>query len=281
MRFYVATSHRPVADLLELTRLADELGFDGLAMPDHVFVPAAPVGGYPYSENGRPPFDATTLWTDEWIAAAAVLATTRLRFATCVYVLPLRHPLVVARTLATLDALAPGRVELGVGVGWMREEFETLGVDYARRGALTDESIELMRKLWRGGLVEHDGPLYPVPPLHFEPHPERLVPILVGGTSRRALERAARLGDGWVAMPAPTGELLETAGRLRELREALGRADAAFSSHTWADPGRSIDDYRRLVEAGFDTFYVPAAGPVAEARPELERFLAEVTERVR
>jgi probable F420-dependent oxidoreductase len=274
MRFYVATSHRPVADLLELARLADELGFDGLAMPDHVFVPAAPVAGYPYSEDGRPPFDATTLWTDELVAAAAVLATTRLRFVTCVYVLPLRHPLVVARALATLDALAPGRVELGVGVGWMREEFETLGIDYARRGALADESIELMRKLWRGGLVQHDGPLYPMPALHFEPHPDQPVPVLVGGTSRRALERAARLGDGWVAMPAPTGELLETAARLRELR---GARDSAFSMHTWADPGRSLDDHRRLAEAGFDTFYVPTAG----TRPELERFLAEVAEPLR
>jgi len=278
--FFVSTAHRPPPELVELAHLADELGFDGLSMPDHVFVPAAPVGGYPYSADGRPPFDASTLWTDEFVAAAAALATTSLRFATCVYVLPLRHPLVVARAVATLDALAPGRVEFGVGVGWMREEFDTLGVDHRRRGALTDESIEVLRKLWRGGLVEHDGPNYPLPSLYFEPHPERSIPILIGGTSRAALTRAARLGDGYIAMPAATDDLLAAIRELRKLRESFGRLDAAFAIHAWSDPDRSVDEYRRLAEAGIDTFHVPATGAVDGVRPSLEQFLTDVAANV-
>jgi probable F420-dependent oxidoreductase len=274
---YVAATHRPAPELVEIALLAEELGCEGMSMADHLFVPVGPVAGYPYSIDGSPPFDALTPWTDALVvAAAAAVRTSRLRFATGVFVLPLRHPLVVARALASVDALAPGRVELGVGVGWMRAEFDALGIDFSRRGALADESIEVLRKLWRGGRVQHDGPNYPVGPLYFEPHPSRPIPILVGGTSRPALERAARLGDGYIAMPAPVSDLLAQAGRVRKLRSICGRLHLPFSWHAWSEEGRPVDDYLQLVEAGIDTFYVPAIGTVGEVRSALERFLAEV-----
>jgi probable F420-dependent oxidoreductase len=277
LSIYVAATHRQAPELVEIALLAEELGFDGMSMADHIFVPVGPLAGYPYSADGSPPFDASTPWTDALVvAAAAAVCTSRLRFATGVYVLPLRHPLVVARALASVDALAPGRVELGVGVGWMRAEFDTLGIDFSRRGALADESIQVLRKLWQGGLVRHDGPNYPVGPLYFEPHPSRAIPILVGGASRAALERAARLGDGYIAMPTPVSDLLAQAGQLRKLRESGGRLDLPFSFHAWSDEGRSVDDYLGLIEAGVDTFYVPAMGTVDEARSSLERFLNEV-----
>ncbi len=282
MSLYVATTHRPVAELVTISRLAEELGFDGVSMADHVLVPAGPVSGYPYSGDGRPPFDAETLWSDVLVVMSAAAAhTTRLRFATGVYVLPLRHPLLVARGFASLEALAPGRVELGIGVGWMREEFDTLGVDFSRRGALMDESIDVLRKLWQGGLVTHEGPGYPLGPLYFEPHPSRQIPILVGGTSGPALERAARRGDGYISMPGPADDLLALAIRINQLRESFGRRESPFAFHTWSDDGRSLRDYRRLIDGGVDTFYVPALGPLSEVRSSLERFLVETAEPLR
>ena len=282
MSLYVAATHRPVADLVAISRLAEQLGYDGVSMADHLLVPASPVWGYPYSSDGHPPFDAETLWSDVLVVMSATAAhTTRLRLATGVYVLPLRHPLVVARGFASLEALAPGRVELGIGVGWMREEFDTLGVDFLRRGALMDESIEVLRKLWQGGLVTHEGPGYPLGPLYFEPHPSRQIPILVGGTSRPAIERAARLVDGYISMPGPADDLLALASRISRLRESFGRRESPFTFHTWSDDGRSLHDYRRLIDGGIDTFYVPALGPLSEVRSSLERFLVETAEPLR
>lgn len=274
---FVAASHRPAPGLVAIARLAEELGFDGMSMADHLLVPVAPVRGYPYSSDGRPPFDAATRWTDVFVVAAAAAShTTRLRFATGVYILPLRHPLIVARAVASLEAIAPGRVRLGVGVGWMREEFETLGIDYHRRGALADESIELLRKFWRGGLVEHSGPSYPIESMYFEPHPSQPIPILVGGTSGPALSRAARLGDGYLAMPTTVGDLLELVGRVQKLRASFDRLDSPFSFHAWYQAGLPVGECRRLIEAGVDTLYVPAVGAGDELRAHLERFLTEV-----
>jgi probable F420-dependent oxidoreductase len=276
---FVGAAHRPAPELVKIACLAEELGFEGLSMPDHVFVPASPVSGYPYSADGAPPFDASTLWTDTLgMATAIAMVTTRLRVATGVYILPLRHPLVVARGIATLDALAPGRVQLGVGAGWMREEFDTLGVDFSRRGALTDESIDVLRKLWRGGLVSDDGPNYPFGPLYFESHPARSIPILVGGTSRAAIERAARLGDGYIAMPVPMDDLLALVREIQKLRESFGRLESPFAFHAWSDPGHTVDDYRRLIDAGIDAFNVPAIGTLGEVRLSLQRFLTDIAE---
>ncbi len=279
---YVSAAHRPAPELVAIARLGEELGFDGMSMADHVFVPTGRLTGYPYSSDGQPPFDAATLWTDVLLVATAAAAqTTRLRFASCIYILPLRHPLIVARAVASLDAIAPGRFQFGVGVGWLRAEFDTLGIDYRRRGELTDEAIDVLRKLWRGGLVEHDGPNYPLGPLYFEPHPAQAVPILIGGMSHRALARAARLGDGCIAMPSPTQTLLEMAEQLRDLRASVNRLDSPFLFHAWSDDARPVGEYRRLIEAGVNTFYVPAIGPLGEIRAGLERFLIEVAEPLR
>jgi probable F420-dependent oxidoreductase len=279
---YVSASHRPAPELIEIARIGEELGFDGMSMADHVFVPTGRLSGYPYSSDGQPPFEATTVWTDVLLVATAAAAqTSRLRFATCVYILPLRHPLIVARAVASLEAIAPGRVQLGVGVGWLRAEFDTLGVDYSRRGELTDESIAVLRKLWAGGLVEHDGPNYPLGQLYFEPHPSQPVPILVGGMSARALTRAAKLGDGCIAMPTSTDGLLEMVAQVRMLRASFDRLSAPFLFHAWSDDSRSVDDYRRLIEAGVNTFYVPAIGPLDEVRARFERFLTRTAEPLR
>jgi probable F420-dependent oxidoreductase len=231
--FYVGAAWRPAPEVLQIAAIAEELGFDGMSFGEHVFVPAVRPLGYPYEADGRAPFKPTNPWLDALALIGAAAATTsRLRLTTGVCILPLRHPLLLARTVATIAAFAPGRIELGVGVGWMREEFEALGVEFAKRGALTDESIEVLRKLWRGGLVEREGPNYRLDPFYFEPHPAQQVPILVGGLSPAAIRRAARLGDGYIAMPDDPEILLTLARRIQVLRAGFGRQDHPFSLRT-------------------------------------------------
>src|SRR5262245_65011655 len=116
----------------------------------------------------------------------------RLLFSTSVYLPCLRHPLHVAKSVATASVLSGGRVALGVGVGWVREEFEVLGEDFATRGARLDEGIEVMRKVWAGGLVEHHGRFYDFPPLAMEPRPVAEVPVWIGGRRPRARRPGAR-----------------------------------------------------------------------------------------
>jgi probable F420-dependent oxidoreductase len=269
--------------MVEVACLAEELGFDGMAMPDHLFVPVRGVIRYPYSGDGHPPFGTDTLWNDAFVVAGAAAARTkRIRFSTGIYILPLRHPLIVARALASVEAIAPGRVSLGIGVGWMLEEFETLGVNYRLRGALTDESIEVLRKLWRGGLVEHAGPHYPIEATYFEPHPSQPIPILVGGMSDAALSRAARIGDGFISMPTTTDNLLEIIERINKLRVSFDRAEDPFMFHTFHHDALDVGECRRLVEAGVDAFYISAQGNDAtEIRGHLERILDEIVEPLR
>jgi probable F420-dependent oxidoreductase len=281
--FFVAASHRSAKDYVEIAQLVEELGFDGLSVADHVLVPAVPPTEYPYSDDGRPPFDGTTPWPDAlMVALSAALSTTRLVFMTGVYILPLRHPLIVARAAATFDELAPGRLQLGVGVGWMPDEFTALGVDFSKRGALTDESIEVLRKLWHGGVVEHAGPHYPLQPLHFEPHPPEPIPILVGGHSRRALERAARLADGYIAAPGTTDDLLAQVDEIRKLRSNFGRSDKPFVVRARPQSVRPLDDYRRLLDAGINSFVIGALrGSLDDVRAVLEDAVAEIIEPLR
>jgi probable F420-dependent oxidoreductase len=278
--FYVAASHRPPPEFVEVARIVEELGFDGVSIADHLFVPAAPPRDYPYSPDGRPPFDVGTPWPDALIlAAAAATVTRRLQFVTGVYILPLRHPLIVARAAATVEALAPGRLQLGVGVGWMREEFDAMQVDFAMRGALADEAIELLRKLWAGGLVHHDGPNYPLEPLYFEPHPTRPIPIFIGGSSRPALERAARHGNGYIATPSSMEDLYAVTDQVRRLRATFGLKDEPYSIRARPTDAVSADEYRRLLDAGIDSFVIPAlSGTPSEVRAKLEQFAADVIE---
>src|SRR5439155_1740265 len=149
---------------------------------------------YPYTPDGSPPFTPGTPWPDPWVLIGAMAAvTTRLRFMTNVYVAPARNPFLVAKQVGTAAVLSGDRVALGVGAGWMREEFEQLGQPFGDRGRRLDEMIEVVRALWRGGMVEHHGEHYDFHRLQMSPVPAAPVPIYCGGQSRRAIERASRL----------------------------------------------------------------------------------------
>jgi probable F420-dependent oxidoreductase len=221
--FAIVGAFLPTDELVPIARAADELGYAGFAIADHVVDLETIATPYPYEADGSRRWDHTTEWPDPWVLVGALSAvTTRLTFFTSIYVAALRSPYQVAKSVGTAAVLSGGRVRLGVGVGWCREEFDLLGQDFATRGRRTDEALELVDRLWRDDWVETDGPLHPTPRLTMRPRPEQPVPILVGGMSEVALRRAAR-HDGWIGDVCSTEEAIGYAKRLRELRAELGR----------------------------------------------------------
>lgn len=229
MRFCQSLMYAHADQWVELTRHAESVGFDQVALHDHVFHPEKVDSTYPYRADGRPPFAPGQGWPDVWVMVGAMAAATeRIEFVTSVYVLPLRNPFVVAKAVGTAAWLTGDRVRLGVGAGWMREEFAQLGQPFEGRGARMEEQIAVLRTLWRGGMVEHHGRHYDFDPLVMEPSPSRPVPILVGGHSERALRRAAAVGDGWLGVHYGRAELRGYIDRLRRHRDEQGTLDRPF-----------------------------------------------------
>lgn len=206
------------ASALEVTRIAEEVGFDSVWGGEHVIFPSSIESAYPYTVDGKVPATPETSIPDPliWLAYVAAAAPT-LRLGTCILILPQRNPLVLAKELATLDHLTNGRVELGIGVGWMREEFDALGIPWDRRGARTDEYVAALRTIWSGPHVEFHGEFVDFEPLTCTPLPAQGadIPILVGGDTPAAIRRAARLADGYFpgeADPAKLAELIVALG---------------------------------------------------------------------
>src|SRR3989449_432416 len=179
----------------------EALGYDSLWASDHVVIPWRIASKYPYNETGDFPLPASANFLEPLTALALVAgATERIRLGTTVLVLPHRHPLLAAKMLATLDHLAPGRVILGAGVGWMREEIELFGVDYARRGAWSDEAIRIMRACWREERPSFRGEVVSFPPVGFAPKPpRRTIPVWIGGHTPPPPPPGAPPRGGWHA----------------------------------------------------------------------------------
>jgi probable F420-dependent oxidoreductase len=211
-------------------------------------------------------------------------ATDRIRLATGVFVLPLRHPIVTARAVLTLDRVSRGRAVLGIGVGWLAEEFAVLGQSFGDRGDRTDESIELIRRLWTEEVVEHHGRHFDFGPVRFEPKPvQRPVPIEVGGTSPAALRRAGRLGDGWIELgSADLDEVRRRLAVVAEARRQAGRQGPFEVTCSVVAP--DLDAVARYAEAGVTRLLVappPAAGVRSpeELMDWLDRFADGVIDR--
>ncbi|MCB9390081.1 MAG: TIGR03619 family F420-dependent LLM class oxidoreductase [Acidimicrobiia bacterium] len=201
MEFWLTCGMIPVEQLVPIAQAADRLGYDGICLPDHLVFPETIQSAYPYAEDGSAWWQPDTPWPDPITSMAAMAtATTRLKFSTNVFVLPVRGLWETAKAMSTLACLAPGRINLGVGAGWMREEFELTGSQFDRRGARMEEMIEILRRVWRGGMVEHHGEFYDFAPVQMSPVPPAPIPIWIGGDSPYAYRRAARIGDGWIGI---------------------------------------------------------------------------------
>jgi probable F420-dependent oxidoreductase len=221
------------AFIAELAQMADRLRFHSLYVTDHVVIPAQVSSRYPYNASGilaAGPDDPYY----EPVSLLGYLAgcTTSIRLGTSVLVLPYRQPVVVAKQLACIDALSGGRIMLGIGTGWMDEEFRILGAPpFAERGAITDEYIEVFRRIWRETRPSFQGHYVRFPALGANPKPSQPagIPILVGGHARPAIRRAARLGDGWMPLKLPPDDLEPKLGYLREQALAAGRDPASLA----------------------------------------------------
>jgi probable F420-dependent oxidoreductase len=232
MRFGIALpNYGPLAgaeNLVRLARRAESLGVDSVWVADHLVAPVAVESIYPYDRrpDARPGDMGVIEQFYEPLTTLAYLAgaTTRIRLGVSVYVMPYRHPVVTAKVVATLDALSGGRVVFGVGVGWLREEFAALGRDPRRRGRVTDESLEICRRLWRDEVASFEGRELRLPPVRTGPKPVQRPwpPIWIGGNSDAALDRAVRLGDGLHLIDVDPADV---ASRMLGVRERLRSAD--------------------------------------------------------
>lgn len=223
--------------LLAFARRMEALGYASLWASDHVVIPHTIRSRYPYSATGDFPLPPDATFLEPLTALGLVAAVTeRVALGTTVLVLPHRHPVLAAKMLATLDHLSGGRVILGAGVGWMREEIELLGAPFDRRGAWSDEAIRIMRACWRDVRTRHRGEFFAFDDVGVFPKPVRGdIPIWIGGHTPRALKRVVALGDGWHAA-FPTVDALSQGIAL--LREECGRQ------------GRRFEDLAITVRAG-------------------------------
>jgi probable F420-dependent oxidoreductase len=286
VRFCFSAAFSPAEDLGALARAGDRAGWDTMTIPDHLINPVETRSTYPYTADGGRRWEMGTEWPDPWITIANLAGMTeRLRFLTTVYILPARTPVHVAKQVGTAAVLSGNRVDLGVGMGWMEEEFDAMALPFAKRGKRADEMLEVMRKLWTGEVVEHHGTHFDVPPLEMLPAPTEPVRVHVGGTSEAALRRAAR-NDGWVSDLHTIEELAQIRQQIERYREEYDRTHVPFSLYGAASDAWDLDGYRRVHEAGVTHlltmpwyFY---AGPDADLQGKvdaIERFAEDVIAR--
>lgn len=236
---------------VSLARTAEAHGWDGIVLSDHLVHLEKIETPYPYAEGGERPWQATDPYPDVWVATGAMAAVTeRIRFYQGVYVVPMRNVFSLAKSLGTASLLSGGRVSLGLGLGWMKEEFALAGEPFSKRARRGEEMIEVMRKLWTGEMVEHHGEHYDFPRLLMSPAVPYEVPIFVGGRSEAALRRVGRIGDGWIPDILSTAELAEGVAKIRQYREEAGRGDVPLEVIGAPKDAFDLDGYRRMEDAG-------------------------------
>jgi probable F420-dependent oxidoreductase len=270
----------------EMARRLEAAGFQSLWVSDHVVMPTTVRSSYPFAADGKATWPSETPYFDAVVALTMIAAaTSRARFGTAVLVLPQREPVVLAKQLASLDALSAGRLELGIGAGWLAEEFEALNVPFGSRGSRMEEWIGLLRACWTGDPPAHNGRHYTLPAgVLCRPTPSHHIPLFVGGHSAVALARAGSIADGWLAHQSalaldlddlahgklqmrraatqagrdPSGlrvvlRMIDSAGRSEEVGRALpelARAgvDEVIVDVDWDAPDGPVEAYRALTD---------------------------------
>lgn len=272
MKFAVTFGRMHPRIWVEAAETADRVGFESAWLPEHLVLPLA-MAGSPFEGADHPPVPPNTQLFDPGSMLSFLAArTTSIRFGTYVYLLGLRHPFITARAFGTLDWVSNGRAVIGAGAGWLRSEWEALGIDPSTRGARLDEAIEVCRRLWIEETVAHDGPHFPFAEVAFEPKPvQQPIPILIGGESAVALRRAGHLGDGWIGMGATPDSAAVAVTTLQGHREEAGRLDAPFEV-TVGGECASEDDVVAWEAAGVDRLIVPPWRRTAEVLDAMEAF---------
>jgi probable F420-dependent oxidoreductase len=261
-------------------RLAEEFGFESIWAVDHVVMCPDYQSRYPYDPSGRSPFHENVVQPDPlawlgWVAAH----TQRIRLGTGILILPLRNPVVLAKAVASLDSLSKGRLLLGVGVGWVREEAEAAGTDFTTRGRRCDEYIEAMRELWRKPVSSYKGEHVEFAGVVSQPKPARPggVPILIGGHSPAAARRAGRLGDGFYPLGVFGKELDALLTTMREAAEEAGRDPASIGVTAVGAAKKALIE--GLARQGVERVLIsPSTGDLDELRGTFEKFQREIGE---
>ena len=228
MKYWQSLAFVEMDQILPLARLAEDLGFHGITLSDHLITSQEQADRYLYSKDGDVLWHPDTPWPDPWIMATSIAqATNALQIMTCVYILPMRDPFTAAKAISTAAFLSGNRISLGVGIGWQSLEFDLTGQDFANRGPRADEALEVIQKLMSGSMVSHDGDFYNFSPVQMSPAPTSPLPIYVGGHSERALRRAAR-HDGWLGLGYAEPDIKKLIRRLHTLRDEAGRKDEPY-----------------------------------------------------
>jgi len=263
MRFSYAESMCDPTHYLPLAQAAEEAGWTSFIVPDSIGYPEVSESKYPYTPDGDRHFLEDKPFIEPFSLIPALAAvTTRLRFTTFVVKLPIRLPVLVAKSVSSVAVLSNNRFGFGVGTSPWPEDFQVTGQDWHSRGQRMDEMIEIIRGLTAGGFYEFHGRYYDIPGIKICPVPAVPVPILIGGHAEPALRRAARIGDGW--MHAGSDDLEQMIRRLRELRTQYGRERAPFEIHVISLEAYSVDGIHHLEDLGVTDVIVGFRNPYYE-----------------
>jgi probable F420-dependent oxidoreductase len=238
--------------LTHLARASEAAGIESLWSVEHVVIPVGYKTEYPYDKSGKIPGGEKMPVPDPIIPLAfAAAVTEKIKLGTGILILPQRHPFYVAKEMATLDRLSKGRAILGIGVGWLVEEFEALGIDFQTRASRTKESVAAIRSLWKGEPEAFDGEFFRWGPMESNPKPAQAggIPIVVGGHSDIAAKRAARYGNGFFPGKGNEEELTRLLGVMRGECARIGR-DASEIEITLPMPGHDLDKIKRYADLG-------------------------------
>ncbi len=245
------------AYVIPLVEMLEDEGIESIWTVEHVIMADQYEPLYPYSDDGRAPTVPETLMPDplEWLAFAAA-RTEKLRLGTAVVIASQHSAAILAKRVATLDALSRGRVRLGVGIGWQREEYEAIGVPYRDRGRRLDETIEAMRTLWREEFATYQGKHVSFEKVHMDARPANgeSVPILIGGSSEFAARRAGRIGDGWYPYVISPEAFVEGVETIARTASDVGRDPSEIELSIWP----ASFDFTRTMDVPFVRSYVDA-----------------------
>jgi probable F420-dependent oxidoreductase len=266
------------AQIIGLAQAAEAVGFESVWTFEHVIVPVDYHSKYPYNESGKMGVAPETPLADPLITLSAIAAATKtLRLGTGVNILSQTNPLLLAKQTATLDFISGGRFMLGVGIGWLQEEFVAMGTPFERRGARFDDYVAAMRKVWSGEVVEHQSEFINWSGFKSYPLPrQNPMPVVIGGNKGKIYERIARHGNGWFVPGADPRELTRQMGELKSACDSVGR-DVAEIEITCMWPGMGgIEALQALADAGVHRAVVPLMALGADPAAGIERLGREV-----
>jgi probable F420-dependent oxidoreductase len=251
MRFSYAESMCDPSHYLPLALAAEQAGWTSFCVPDSIGYPEVSDSTYPYTPDGNREFlDGKPFIEPFSLIPAMGAVTERLRFTTFVMKLPIRLPMLVAKSAASVAVLTGNRFGFGVGLSPWPEDFAVTGQDWKSRGPRMDEMIDIVRGLTAGGFFEYHGKYYDIASIKISPTPSEPIPILIGGHAEPALRRAARVGDGWMHAGGDGEQLQTLLSRLKELRTEYGRERDAFEVHVISLDAYSLDGIKRLEDLG-------------------------------